>query len=78
MDFIEARADYYGTPSTYSFYINPNYIIKLEFMGECEDSFGKVIDDHYIATVDLGNKVETVHKSIETGHKLLREGGIKI
>lgn len=76
MDFIRARTDYYGTPKGDLVYINPTYIIKLEYVGESKDSYGNVFKDHYIATVDLGNKVEIVHITLETGHKLLKEGGI--
>ena len=78
MNFISARTDYYGTPSGKLIYINPNYIIKLEFMGESEDSYGNVFNDHYIAVVDLGNKVETVHITLEIGHELLKRGEIKV
>ena len=78
MDFIKACTDYYGTPKGNLIYINPNYIIKLEFMLECKDSYGNVFSDHYVATIDLGNNVETVHITLESGKKLIKEGEIKI
>lgn len=74
MDFIRAREDYYGTPKGNLIYINPKYIIKIEFMHECKDSYGIVFDEHYIATVDLGNKAEIVHITLEAGNKLLERG----
>ena len=78
MDFIKAYEDYYGTPKGKFVYINPNYIIKIEFMGKSKDSYGNVFGDHYIAAVDFGNKVEEVHIALETGRKLLNEGEIKL
>ena len=78
MDFIRAYKDYYGTPKGNLIHINPNYIIKLEFMIESKDSYGDVFPDHYIATINLGNKVEIVHITLETGNKLLKIGDIKI
>ena len=78
MDFINAITDYYGTPKGHLVYINPNYIIKLEFANESEDSYGNIVKEHYVATIDLGNRVEEVHITLETGHKLLKEGEIKI
>ena len=78
MDFIKAITDYYGTPKGNLIYINPKYIIKLEFMSECEDSYGNIFNDHYIATIDLGNKVEIVHITLESGQELLKKGEIKI
>ena len=76
--FIKAITDYYGTPKGHSVYINPNYIIKMEFMGECEDSYGNKFKDHYVIAVDLGNKIEEMHITLETGNKLLSDGGIKL
>ena len=74
MEFIKACTDYYGTPKGNLIYINPQYIIKLEFMDECEDCYRNVFREHYVATIDLGNKVETVHITLEDGKKLIKEG----
>lgn len=76
--FIEAFTDYYGIPKGHAVYINPNYIIKMEFMGECEDSYGDKFNDHYVITVDFGNKIEEMHITLKTGNKLLNDGGIRI
>lgn len=76
--FIKAITDYYGTPKGDRVFINPNYIIKMEFMGECEDSYRNVFKEHYTITVDFGNKTETLHISLEVGNELLSDGGIKL
>ena len=76
--FIKAITDYYGTPEGHLVYINPNYIIKMEFMGECEDRCGNKFNDHYVITVDFGNKTEELHIRLEDGKKLLSDGEIKI
>ena len=78
MSFIPAIKDYYGLPSGQMIYINPNYIIKMEFMCELEDSSGKKYEDHYLITIDFGNRVETAHILLSIGNKLLEDGGIKI
>ena len=76
--FIEAITDYYGSPKGHYVYINPNYIISMEFRGESEDCYGNKFNDHYVITVDFGNKVEELHIPLETGNKLLSDGGIKL
>ena len=92
--FIEAITDYYGTPKGNRVFINPNYIIQMEFIDECEEGyrnefeemyFGKckndhknIIKEHYEIIVDLGNKTEKLHISLEVGNKLLSDGGIKL
>ena len=76
--FIEAITDYYGTPKGHLVHINPNYIIQMVFMGECEDCYGNKFKDHYVITVDFGNKTEELHIELEVGKKLLSDGGIKI
>lgn len=78
MDFIRAFTDYYGTPKGRVIFINPKYIIKLEFVLESKDSYGNVFPDHYIATIDLGNKVEIVHLTLKKGNELLEKGDIKL
>lgn len=78
MDFIKAQTDYYGTPRGRLVYINPNYIIKLEFVGEGEDSYGNVFKEHCVATIDLGNRTEIVHITLESGNELLKKGEIKV
>lgn len=69
--FIKAITDYYGTPKGHQVYINPKYIIKIEFMGECEDSYRNVFKDHYTIVVDMGNTTEKMHITLETGNELL-------
>ena len=76
--FIKATTDYYGTPKGHSVYINPNYIVKMEFMGECEDGYGVIFNDHYVIAVAFGNKTERMHIALEIGNKLLNDGEIKI
>lgn len=71
--FIKAITDYYGTPKGHTVHINPKYIIKIEFMGECEDCYGNVFKDHYTIVVDMGNKTETMHITLETGDELLKD-----
>lgn len=78
MKFVPAITDYYGLPSGNMIYINPNYIIKMEFMGECEDSGGQKYEDHFLITIDFGNRVEIAHILLSIGNKLLEEGEIKI
>lgn len=72
MNFIRANKDYYGTPRGNLVFINPKYIIKLEFMIESKDSYGNVFPDHFIATIDLGNRVEIVHITLKKGNELLK------
>ena len=76
--FIKAITDYYGTPNRHIVYINPNCIIKMKFMCEGEDYYGNKFDDHYVITVDFGNKTEDFHITLELGNKLLNDGEIKI
>ena len=76
--FIKTITDYHGAPKGHLVYINPNYIIKMEFMGEGEDCFGNKYNDHYVIAVDIGNRVEEMHITLEIGNKLLNDGEIKI
>ena len=76
--FIKAITDYYGKPKGKLVYINPNYIIKMEFMGECEDRYGNKFNDHYVITIDFGNKTEELHIALAIGNELLSDGGIKL
>lgn len=76
--FIKAITDYYGTPTRNLVYINPNYIIKMEYMGEGEDCYGDKFNDHYVITVDFGNRTEELHITLEVGNRLLSDGEIKI
>jgi len=66
--FIKAITDYYGTPRGHLVHINPDYIIKIELMSEREEFV-----DHYVITVDLGNKTELLHITLEDGNKLLND-----
>ena len=76
--FIKAMTDYWGTPKGHEVFINPNYIIKMSFMEECEDCYGNRFNDHYVITVDLGKQTQDLHIPLEVGKKLLSEGEIKI
>ena len=76
--FIKAITDYYGTPKGRLVHINPNYIVKMEFMNGCEDCYGNKFNDHFVITVDLGNKTEELHIELEIGEKLLKDGKINL
>lgn len=76
--FIKAITDYYGTPQGNQVYINPNYIIEMRFVGEYEDISRNKYDDHYVIVVDLGNKTEELHITLEVGNKLLSGGEIEL
>lgn len=78
MEFVKAITDSYGLPKGHCVVINPNYIIKMEYMEECEDGYTNRFKEHYVITVDLGNKTEQMHISLETGQQLLKNGGIKL
>lgn len=76
--FIKAITDYWGTPKGHAVYINPNYIIEMKFIEEIEDCYGNRFNEHYVITVDFGNKTQDLHITLEVGKKLLSEGEIKV
>lgn len=76
--FIKAHHDYYGTPDFKETYINTNYIIKMDFMGECEDSHGNIYKDHYVIEVDRGKTTQIFHISLKAGEELLKKGGVDL
>ena len=79
MEFILAKYDYYGCPDYRTLFVNPNYIISMEYIGETSSNAGNTLHpEHYVIHVDMGNKVERLHITLKTGNELLEKGGIKL